>query len=569
MTGGYQAKRFNGHRAYTGASYTNNSLPATRQTWIKVELVTVDATTLAVTAKDITADFLSLGMTQKDPNGLNVGDDRAVLKLQRYEVLGPPLRVAAGEVNTTTTTPTFTSSTDPRSGNPSLPVYSYNGSAGTPYSFVALRRSTNSGSNWTVNNWTAANSSASDAERSAHKVVVTIPQAITTGSTTIAANPSSNQFEVVPIPIEIFNTREGLFNEDLPATGTPSWTSLYTDGTGGKVPVNGVISLIDIDMTNLGKFLRGDWDGQFPANAALPGGSLSSDDVPDNSGAGYIVYVSDRRGDHDDDGEYDMEDIYINSDGTPNGTLQAGEDVNHDGVLNTDYGWEAEHFTVSTASDVAAVTDHKYFRRGVRVINGDTLIGTVNKGYSIASENGMYILGDYNATGVSAVGTPTPYNQYTGTEVPASIVADAITILSETWQDGESFRSPFNMGTRVGTETTVRTALLTGDTMSSLKVSGVPNGGSGDADLCGGVHNFPRFLENWGARLNYCGSMINLFNSRQHNGAHKDGSNTYSPPTRNWVFDSSFLDATRLPPGTPFFQFVQMTGFRQTLRQVT
>jgi hypothetical protein len=33
------------------------------------------------------------------------------------------------------------------------------------------------------------------------------------------------------------------------------------------------------------------------------------------------------------------------------------------------------------------------------------------------------------------------------------------------------------------------------------------------------------------------------------------------------VFDVSFLDATRLPPGTPFFQFVQMTGFRENFRQ--
>jgi hypothetical protein len=574
MADGYQAKRFNGHRLYntsaniwSGASYTNNGLPANRQTWIKVELVTVDASTLAINAQDITADFLSLGMTHKDPSGLNIGDDRAVLKLQRYEVLGPPIRVAAAEVNTTSTTPTFTSPTDPRSGS-SLPVYSYNSSAGTPYSFVALRRSTDSGSNWTLNNWTAANSAASDAERSAQAVTATITQSVTTGSTTVAAS-SNNRFQVVPFPVEIYNTREGLFNEDLPATGTPSWTSLYTDSTGGKVPVNGVISLIDIDMTNLGKFLRGDWDGKFPANGSLPGGSLSSSDVPDNGGAGYIVYVSDRRGDHDDDGEYDMEDIYINSDGTPNGTLQAGEDVNHDGVLNTDYGWEAERYTVSTPTDLAAVTDHKYFRRGVRLINGDTLIGSTTKGYSIASENAIYILGNYNATGVSAVGTPTPYNQYTGTQVPASVVADAVTILSEAWKDGESFRSPFNLGTRVGTQTTVRAALLMGDTMSSLKVAGVPNGGSGDADLCGGVHNFPRFLEDWNDTLNYCGSMIDLFNSRQHNGAHKDGANTYSPPTRNWVFDGSFLDATRLPPGTPFFQFVQMTGFRQILRQVT
>jgi hypothetical protein len=562
MVDGYQALRFNGHRAFTGTSYTNNGLPATRQTWIKVELVTVDALTLAITAQDITAEFLSLGMTQKDPNGLNIGDDRAILKLQRFEVLGPPLRVASGEVNTTSTTPVYTTQTDPRSGVPSaLNVYSYN-STGTPFSYVATSKSDTSTS---PAKWKAQNVAQAAAEATAHNATnltaaTAFEKTVTVGATT---------YRVVPFPIETFNTREGLFNEDLAAVGTPSWTSLYTDGTGGKVPVNGVISLIDIDMTNLGKFLRGDWDGQFLANAALPGGSLSSGDVPDNSGSGYIVYVSDRRGDHDDDGEYDMEDIYINSDGTPNGTLQAGEDVNHDGTLNTDYGWEAEHFTVSTPSDVAAVTDHKYFRRGVRLINGATLIGTINKGYSIASENGVYILGNYNATGVSAVGTPTQYNQYTGAEVPASVVADAITILSGAWKDGESFRNPFNLGTRVGTETTVRAALLMGDTMSSLKVAGVPNGGSGDADLCGGVHNFPRFLENWGARLNYCGSLIDLFNSRQHNGAHKDGSNTYSPPTRNWVFDSSFLDSTRLPPGTPFFQFVQMTGFRQTLRQVT
>ena len=97
---------------------------------------------------------------------------------------------------------------------------------------------------------------------------------------------------------------------------------------------------------------------------------------------------------------------------------------------------------------------------------------------------------------------------------------------------------------------------------------GTPNGGGGDADLAGGVHNFPRFLEAWGTRFNYCGSLINLFNSRQHDGAHKGGA-VYSPPTRNWVFNTAFLDVNRLPPGTPFFQYIQMTGFRQTQRQIT
>ena len=41
---------------------------------------------------------------------------------------------------------------------------------------------------------------------------------------------------------------------------------------------------------------------------------------------------------------------------------------------------------------------------------------------------------------------------------------------------------------------------------------------------------------------------------------------TYVAPDRNWVFDATFLNATQVPPGTPFFQYVNMTGFRQTLR---
>jgi hypothetical protein len=119
-------------------------------------------------------------------------------------------------------------------------------------------------------------------------------------------------------------------------------------------------------------------------------------------------------------------------------------------------------------------------------------------------------------------------------------------------------------------ETTVRTALLMGDTISFLDSAANKDQGGGDRCLSGGVHNFIRFLERWdgGVRVNYCGSLINLFYSRVNNGAHKNGGHVYSPPTRNWVFDTSFLDPDRLPPGTPFFQFVQMTGFRQTVRQM-
>lgn len=542
--GAYQAKRVNGHRLYTGSSYTDNgvagtNMPANRQTWIKIELVTLDPDTLAIQTRDITVDFLSLGLTHKDPAGLNIGDDRAIVKIQRYEIPGPPIKVAAAELTTNTFNPgaVFTASADPRDAgvNPPPPlknVYTYNAAPG--YSYV-------------TNN----NLYVSDKEH--------------------FNEANAGAVSVIPFPIKIFNTREGLYNEDLAATAAAgaSWASLYTGGgaawgPNSKVPYAGLMSLIDIDMTNLGQFVRGDFDTQFA-------GGLLSTQLPDNGGSGTIVYISDRRGDRDDDGEYDMEDIY----GPNDGLLEAGEDVNRNRRLDVDYDsaannncGEAVRYNVSIETDVAATRDFKYFRRGVRVINGQTLIGTINKGYSIASENGIYVLGNYNATGVVAFGNPTQANQYTGAQVPASIVSDAVTILSRNWQDGKSFRNPFRQGTRTGTNTAVRAALLMGDTLSSFRTN-TPNSGGGDAFLAGGVHNFPRFLENWGSTLSYCGSLINLFNSHQFNGGHKNGSNTYSPPTRNWVFDASFLDATRLPPGTPFFQFVQMTGFRQTVRQIT
>ncbi|MEW6129471.1 MAG: hypothetical protein AB1757_20690 [Acidobacteriota bacterium] len=576
MSDGYQAKRVNGNRLYTGASYTSGGMPATRETWIKIEVVTVDPSTYNPIAVDATADFLSLGITHKNPSGLNIGDARAIFKLQRYEITGPPIKVPAGNINggsNTSTTAAYTNLSDPRDFS-SRPAYTYSSSM----NFVATSQLDTAPSPYI---WRVSNAAASATEGTAQSATyataaTSFEQTVTVGSTT---------YRVVPFPIKMYSSREGLYSEDLPSgssgspgnAGSPTWWYYYTGtspgnslGTTAKVPVNGVLSVVDIDMANLGAFIRGDFDGLFPANGGLPGGSLSSDDISDNSGAGTIVYVSDRRGDADNDGEFDMEDIY----GRNDGVIQPGEDVNRNGALDVDYTWEAARYDVGIETDLAALTDHKYFRRAVRAINGQSLIGSTNTGYTIATENGFYTLGNYNATGVSAGPTasaPTQPNQYNGAQVPAAFVADSVTLLSNQWTDAKSFRNPCEFGTRTvnsAGETTVRAALLMGDTMSSLRVSGQPNQGGGDANLAGGVHNFPRFLESWGTRVNYCGSLINLFNSHQHNGAHKSGGRTYSPPTRNWVFDVSFLDPNRLPPGTPFFQYIQMTGFRQTFKQL-
>ncbi|NJM51968.1 MAG: hypothetical protein HC846_00450 [Blastocatellia bacterium] len=207
------------------------------------------------------------------------------------------------------------------------------------------------------------------------------------------------------------------------------------------------------------------------------------------------------------------------------------------------------------------------------MINGTTLPGIYDasnslntKGFTVASENGVYVKGNYNATHVSSSGSPTPATDYEPQDstdhVPAAIAGDAITILSRSWDDAKSFRYPFSLSNRKALlETTIRFAMLAGDARSSYEAS--PNQGGGDPRLAGGVHNFKRFLEDWDVSLNYSGSLINLYNSRNNNGSFKCCNKVYSPPTRNWVFDTSFLDPTRIPPGTPFLQSITLTGFER------
>jgi hypothetical protein len=130
-------------------------------------------------------------------------------------------------------------------------------------------------------------------------------------------------------------------------------------------------------------------------------------------------------------------------------------------------------------------------------------------------------------------------------------------------------------GIAVTDETSVRAGFISGSTLSSMTSSTSAPAYYLD-NLNGGVHNFPRFLETWSGitasstfftkRWNYTGSFIVLYNSLQAVGPWSVyNSYVYYPPTRNWSFDSTFTDPYRLPPGTPQFQHVEPTGFRQIL----
>jgi len=164
---------------------------------------------------------------------------------------------------------------------------------------------------------------------------------------------------------------------------------------------------------------------------------------------------------------------------------------------------------------------------GIRVINGQTL---PISGLTIATPQPLYVRGHYNAPAAHLGTTNTTLTR------PASLVADAITVLSTAWNDGNSTSG---IGSRNANNTTVNAAFLAGI---------VPSNG---AAYSGGVENFPRFLEDWGGNtLTYNGSMVVMFPS-QFATAPWGASDVYSPPSRNWAFDLNFMDATKLPPGTP------------------
>jgi len=172
---------------------------------------------------------------------------------------------------------------------------------------------------------------------------------------------------------------------------------------------------------------------------------------------------------------------------------------------------------------------------GIRLINGAWL---PPKGLTVATLHPLYIKGNYN---VSTNGTPVNLgtNDTSGT-VPASIIADAITILSGNWNDANSSLA---LSSRIATSTTVNCAILAGNVATT------------SASYSGGLENFPRFLEDWsGQTFTYNGSMVAMFDSRYAtapwSGAGASVS-IYSPPIRNWSFDANFNDLAKIPPASP------------------
>lgn len=379
------------------------------------------------------------------------------------------------------------------------------------------------------------------------------------------------------LPINFYDPREGELRD-------------VTSGkAAGSCAINGLMNAVEIDMGNLTKWLNGTI------------GSTGKN-VDKTTYNGYILYFSDRRG-GSADGGYDYLDttnstnsINVTSSptaspnvasGIPDGILSAEEDV-YQGTYPSSIGGNAAptttlieppqyigsafglgqtlpaNFNPGVSQRITCATTGAWNvvlapRHVLRLVNGYNNGATNNlptPGFTVASEQPVYIMGDYNAAASSGL----PIATSTGTA--ASVIADTVTLLSNAYNDAGTLSSPFTPDT--ASTTYYRLAIASGKTLTFKQPSF--SGVSQDYGTDGGIHNFLRYIENWGsASLYYQGSMVSLYYSAYGTGAFKCCTTVYSPPARNYSFDTLFLTPSYLPPGTPTFKDVVDLGFQQDL----
>jgi len=430
------------------------------------------------------------------------------------------------------------------------------------------------------------------------------------------------------VPINMYDAREGEVRDSDTQT-TPS--------------LNGIMNLVEVDVGNLSQW--------FAGNIATSGKyAYNGPDALNNSGYILYVSdrrMNCNDGTYDlegsctgtETGEFGNEDIINPSvqSGAPNGALDAPEDVDGTGVLYT-YGAYAHPITTPTSVSPSGVTvggtasTAKWpaiisalansatenpvevritanqaqinsvvtFRRALRLVNGTagnlpplaaaqatTCSGGTAGGFTVASENPIYVAGDYNASSLPT-GAPNGFNDVSGQcHVPASVMGDSVTLLSNDWTlgaqpdtsspysgDANSFANPTNPNcnnSRCATTTYYRTAIMGGKNNSfSFYSNGTTPLFAGlhqDFGTDGGVHNFLRYDEDWSnAILHYLGSMASFYISRQGTGVYKCCNTVYNPPaTRDYTFDTDFQNINKLPPGTPRFTDVNALSYYQSI----
>ncbi len=454
-------------------------------------------------------------------------------------------------------------------------------------------------------------------------------------------------------PINLYDAREGENNDQSQNPGT---FASFAPTTGTS---NGVMNAVELDVGNLKRWLLGQT-------------GLTGNTVNFTTQNGYVLYFSDRRGMQYDPsfahnplnillGAYGFEDVVNYAGGAPfapNGTL---EPVNYNGVSPEDvemwndgtvtkYGVKTvgDAFGPTTANDTDVVAPPNPFahrfntftygranrvtgaRHVLKLVDGslgnlptmppgnafnNCVLNAANPtgcgGFTVASENPVYIQGNYNSNcpgAIASVPNPcTPGNPnfdlgWGGGAQPlhsaAAVIADAVTMLSNNWQDAGistaflgaasqtngSLENPINSAgqnypaspqNRIAVTSYYRVAVAGGKTIAFTNTAQNPEFAFG---MDGGIHNFLRFLEDWGGvpsppgsgaatvspqSLWYEGSLVSLYWNTYATGTFKCCGLVYNPPDRQYTFDPLFSIPSNLPPGTPMFRNVDNLSYRQ------
>ena len=191
------------------------------------------------------------------------------------------------------------------------------------------------------------------------------------------------------------------------------------------------------------------------------------------------------------------------------------------------------------------------------------------RGMTLATNAPMYILGHYNADGDPATGSSVELDN--ADEAPAALAADAITVLSNNWDDSMAKEklSPDN-SSGWPPLTGIRDAAAFTETSAAM-ITGLAAVDGHKYSMTGGAHNFMRYLENhWGRTHRFRGSLVSLFDSEisdiplyhYSNRGHARSINAhYLAPNRDYGFNRSFQNGV-FPPGIPLTRSFARTNFQ-------
>ncbi|MDQ3565803.1 MAG: hypothetical protein M3436_17425 [Pseudomonadota bacterium] len=182
---------------------------------------------------------------------------------------------------------------------------------------------------------------------------------------------------------------------------------------------------------------------------------------------------------------------------------------------------------------------------GLKLTNGARLPAD---GFTVVTQHAIYIEGDYNTGSTTDADTPSnndagPYTPPTDrpspvapgyTRVSSAVVADAVNVFSNSWNDKYS---TYLIGSRRASSSTVNTVVVAGNVPTSLATG-----------YSGGMENFVRLHENWGGKyFTIYGALAMLFASKDFKAPWSMSS--YTAPNRRWYYDQWLKD--RNPPGFP------------------